>query len=163
MKLFAILKISKLWSCLRGNNCKPCLFWSTNIWSFAYVSKENFLTTPPRRQHFRKTFLLFGQNFRKSWSKHDNPPPPPPNVDVFTTSLSKRRYHGPNLAVILFINICQLVKYLICGQEKKIVESPCTTKISKSFRRWKNAVSSSKKISLFSSQNQTLRLQVRLR
>jgi hypothetical protein len=75
MKSFAILTLSKLWSCLRGNNCKPCLFWSKNIWSFAYVSLGNFLTTPPRRQHFRETFLLPGQNFRKRWSKYDDPPP----------------------------------------------------------------------------------------
>jgi hypothetical protein len=73
MKSFAILTISKLWSCLRWNNCKPCLFWSKNIWSFAYVSSENF----SRWQHFRETFLLLGQNFRKSWSKHDDTTPSP--------------------------------------------------------------------------------------
>jgi hypothetical protein len=64
-----MISITKLWLCLRWpNNCKPCLFWSKNIWSFA---------PSPRGQHIRETFLLLGQNSRKCWSKHDAPPPPP--------------------------------------------------------------------------------------
>jgi hypothetical protein len=45
-----------------------------------YVSAENFFDPPPalpRRQHFREKFVRLGQNPRKCWSKHDDPPPPP--------------------------------------------------------------------------------------
>jgi hypothetical protein len=59
MKSFAIWTVSKLWSCLRGNNCKPCLFLSKNIWSFVYVSPENFLTTPPPNNIFGKHFIRY--------------------------------------------------------------------------------------------------------
>ena len=40
--------------------------------------RKIFLTSPlpppPRQQHFREKFLRLGQNPRKSWSKHDEPP-----------------------------------------------------------------------------------------
>jgi hypothetical protein len=78
MKSFAILTISKLWSCLRGNNCKPCLFWSKNILRFAYVSPENFLTTPPRQQQFRETFLLYLVKILGKVGQNMTTPPPPP-------------------------------------------------------------------------------------
>jgi hypothetical protein len=77
MKSFAILTISKLWSCSRGKNCRPCLFWSKNIWGFAYVSPENFLTTPPRQQHFRETFLLYLVKILGKVGQNMTTPPPP--------------------------------------------------------------------------------------
>jgi hypothetical protein len=74
-------------------NCKPCLFWSKNIWSFAYVIPENLLPPP-------QTFLLLGQHSRKCWSKHDDTPPP--NVDVFTTSL-----------VSVWLQMCAIYRYIV--------------------------------------------------
>ena len=61
-----------------------------NVFDYAYVSPEIFLTSPPhpppppslpRRQHFQEKFFRLGQNPRKCWSRHDDTPPPPPNVD----------------------------------------------------------------------------------
>jgi hypothetical protein len=94
MKWFAILK---LLLCLRWKNWKPCLSWSKNF-EYAYVRPETiFLSmfmldwkiflTSPRRQHVREKFVRLGQNPRKCWSKHDEPPP---NVDGYATSLHTR-------------------------------------------------------------------------
>jgi hypothetical protein len=70
MKSFAILTISKLWSCLRWTIASPAYFGRKIFEALLMLATPP--PPPPRRQHFQETFLLLGQHSRKCWSKHDD-------------------------------------------------------------------------------------------
>jgi hypothetical protein len=73
--MFAVKKIGSL-AYLGRKLLNILMLVRKHFFDCAYVSPENFLTSPPppSHTHFRERL---GQNPRKCWSKHDDTPPPP--------------------------------------------------------------------------------------